>query len=48
MMPELEAPRRELTAEDKTKIMYVVSLTEVLGFSDYSVELLVKSETRAA
>jgi SAM-dependent methyltransferase len=47
MMPELEAPRRELTAEDKTKIMYVASLAEVLGFSDYSVELLVKSETLA-
>jgi len=47
MMPDLEDPRRRLTPEDKTKITRLSSLAEVLGFSDYSVELLVKSETMA-
>lgn len=47
MMPELQDRRRRLSAEDKGTIMKLASLAEVLGFSDYSVELLVKSETMA-
>jgi FkbM family methyltransferase len=43
MMPELEVSR-SLTAHHRLKIAKLASLAEVLGFSDYSVELLVASE----
>jgi FkbM family methyltransferase len=47
MLPELETKGQKLTAANRSKILQLASLAEVLGFSDYSVELLVRSETMA-
>lgn len=44
MMPELEVSR-SLTALHRLKVAKLAALAEVLGFADYSVEILVKSET---
>jgi len=43
MIPQLEVSR-SLSAQDRWKVAKLACLAEVLGFADYSVEIMVRSE----